>query len=69
MQESHNRFSPLIDALEADLIPVPGSVLSLVPQSEPVSIQWGSSPEFLRRGPDLDRQNPTQRVWGGMVCP
>ena len=36
--ESHNRFSPLqdtvIDALEADLIPVPASVLSPVPQSE-----------------------------------
>ena len=48
--ESHNRFSPLqdteIDAQEADLIPVPGSVLSPVPQSEPAPTRWASGPEF-----------------------
>ena len=38
----------MIDALEADLIPMPGSVLSLVPQSEPAPIQWESGPEFVR---------------------
>ena len=59
--ESHNRFSPLqdtvIDAQEADLIPVPGSVLSPVPQSEPAPTQWASGPEFVRRGPDFDSES------------
>ena len=59
--ESHNRFSPLqdteIDAQEADLIPVPGSVVFPVPQSEPAPTQWANGPEFVRRGPDFDSES------------